>query len=637
MRPENNETNIYGEKMEECKLRKSLLILILTIFILTSAPVMAGGVSPWSASPIGNLSFNDKVVYFLDHTSNPVEGNWITLGHPFEGNRIQLPQSIKLTYEGTNHVTYEGVSGTLNKEEGESYTITYPSIPPYTTHPVYLPDEKVTMSFFGETGLGGENVDIYLIKVTSDSVYGLFDALQEEDGGNLNAIFQDTVDENYEKYSAELGPGGDLLEYDLGCLDAGQYLIVMVKQNDDESLTVLSSTAFLVTEYELCISSPSYIVKGNDLDISMTLEGASDEDDCTYGAVLIKEQAYKANINIDSDGTMDGTSVIINDLDVIDEFGINSSNYRSKLTKNELQTEIQTFIGEGKGSIAIGETGQSNLSLTAFDLPVGSYYLFVGAYSPGKGLVGLSQSELYIKSKGSSHKKDKDEIELNINTKIKEICQNYVSNGRRTKFDFENGDTPVNYVEFDPKKSAGSVTAIVEELKQRSSLASIDPEGEVYKHLNIQVGDDGFANSNNIENAVVGFKVNKGWINENNINKDTIALQHFNGNKWDSLDTEKVGEDGKNIYFEAATPGFSPFAITGENILGEMTGGNEEQSASSGEQQSDSELVMESEMPAKENENSILRIASFFIGFLVIIGIGAVIKKKADSKNEGKD
>ncbi|WP_440946581.1 TIGR04279 domain-containing protein [Methanosarcina sp. T3] len=605
---------------------------------MTSAPVMAGGVSPWNANPIGNLNFTDKVVYFLDHTSNPVEGNWITLGHPFEGNRIQLPQPIKLTYDGTNHVTYDGISGSLNKEEGESYTITYPSIPPYTTHPVYLPDEKVTMSFFGESGLGGENVDIYLIKVTSDSVYGLLDALQAGDVGNLNAIFQDTVDGNYEKCSAELGPGGDLLEYDLGCLDAGQYLIVMVKQNDDESLTVLSSTAFLVTEYELCISSPSYIVKGNDLDISMTLKGASDEDDCTYGAVLIKKQAYKANIEIDSDGTIDGTSVIVNDLDVIDEFDINSSNYRSKLTKNELQTEIQTLIGEGKGAIAIGETGQNNLSLTAFDLPVGSYYLFVGAYSPEKGLVGLSQSELYIKSKGSSHKDKKEEIEISINAKIREICQNYVTNGKRIKFEFENGATPVSYVAFDPKTTAGSITTIVEELKGRSALASTDPKGEVYKHLNIQVGDEGFANSKNIENAVVGFKVNKDWITENHVNTDTIALQHFDGDKWDSLNTEKIGEDGKQIYFEAETPGFSPFAITASKDSLEMgVAGEGEQSASSGEQQGNSELVMESEMLSKENGNSVLKIASFFIGFLVIIAIGAIIKKKADSNNEGKD
>ena len=54
------------------------------------------------------------------------------------------------------------------------------------------------------------------------------------------------------------------------------------------------------------------------------------------------------------------------------------------------------MIGEGNGSIAIGENGQKNLSLTAFDLPAGHYYLFVGAYRSGKGLAGLTQLELKL-------------------------------------------------------------------------------------------------------------------------------------------------------------------------------------------------------------------------------------------------
>jgi hypothetical protein len=32
------------------------------------------------AKSIGNLNFTDRVVYFLDHTNDPAEGNWITMG-----------------------------------------------------------------------------------------------------------------------------------------------------------------------------------------------------------------------------------------------------------------------------------------------------------------------------------------------------------------------------------------------------------------------------------------------------------------------------------------------------------------------------------------------------------------------------
>lgn len=650
--PETDESNRFNGNMEECKLRKSLLILILTIFILTSAPAMAGG-GKTDVNQLGNINFTDKVVYFQSHTSDPAEGNWITMGCPNEGRRVQLPQPIKLTYNGPKYVEYSGASGILNKDEEKSYTITYPSTDSYTTLPVYLPDEDLSMSFHGETGLEGENVDIYLFKVTSDCAYGLFDAFQAGDIENLNTLFQDSVEGEYEKYSTQLGDCGDLSDYGLGCLGAGQYCIVMVQQNDDGSMTVLSSTVFVVVESELYVSSPSSIEKGDELDISIT--GVTNENACTYGAVLIKEQAYKANIEINSDGTRDGTSVIVNDLDLIDEFDITSSNYRSKLTRNELQKEIQTLIGEGNGAIAIGESGQKKLSLTAFDLPVGCYYLLVGAYNPEKGLVGLSQMEVEIKSKGNSNgggnsgenKGGKGgsggaggSPEPAKNVKSKELCQQFVSNGHRIKFEFTKGATSVGYVEFNAKKTAGKITTIIEELKGKSPLTPTEPEGEIYKHLNIWVGNGGFANSNNIENAIVGFRVSKEWITENHINMDAITLQHFNGDQWDSLKTDKVDEDDEYLYFEAETPGFSPFAITAsKNILeiGEKTGDTEVQSTSDAGQQDNSGSVMESDMPSKETGKTGLRITSFFIGFLVIVLTGAIIKKKIDQNNEDGD
>nr|WP_255680201.1 TIGR04279 domain-containing protein [Methanosarcina sp. DH2] len=628
--------------MEVCKLRKSLLILILTVFILTSAPAMAGG-GKTDVNPVGAINFTDRVVYALDHTSNPDEGNWITIGCPYEGRRVEVPRPIKLTYSGPKYKKYGGASGTLYKDEDESYTITYPSTSRYCTHPVYLPGENVNMSFYGESCLEGK-VEIYLFKVSSGYAYGLFDAFKAGDIGNLGNLFHSNMEKgDYKKYSnVPLGNNGDLLDFDFGPQDAGEYCIVMIQENEDGSLTVLSATAFVVTEYELNVDAPLCIVKGEDLDISMNLEGAPEEIDYTYGAVLIREKAYKANIEINSDGTKNGTSVIVNEMDIIDEFDINSSNYRSKLTRNELQTEIQTLIGEGKGAIAIGEAGYNDLSLTAFDLPVGCYYLLVGAYSPEKGLVGLTQLEVEIKTKGSSNsndKKEKEKSEPSKNVKIKDLCQQFVSNGKRIKFDFSNGATSIGYVEFTSKKTAGTITATIEELKGKSSFASTDPEGEVYRHLNIRVGDGEFANSKNIENAIVGFRVSKEWITENHINMDTITLQHYSGDQWDSLETEKVGEDNKYIYFEAETPSFSPFAITaGKNILeiGEKTEGNNGQLTPNAGQQDSSELVMESEMPSKEKGNSGLKIASFFIGFLVIIAIGTIIKKKADPNNEDK-
>ncbi|HII81172.1 MAG TPA: PGF-pre-PGF domain-containing protein, partial [Methanosarcina sp.] len=45
----------------------------------------------------------------------------------------------------------------------------------------------------------------------------------------------------------------------------------------------------------------------------------------------------------------------------------------------------------------------------------------------------------------------------------------------------------------------GKTTTIVEELKNKSTLVSGLPSGEVYKFINIWVGNSGYATSKNIE------------------------------------------------------------------------------------------------------------------------------------------
>jgi methanogen extracellular protein (TIGR04279 family)/PGF-pre-PGF domain-containing protein len=514
------------------------------------------------------------------------------------------------------------------------------------------------MSFYGERALKGE-VEIYLFNSTLKTGRGILDALNANDVKSLDKLFISSADGRYRKYAATLGKNGDLLDYDFGPLDAGQYCIVMVQKNKDKSLTILSSTAFVVAEYDISVSPSNQIAKGRNLDISMNLKNAPDQDNCTYGAVLIKKQAYRADIKINSDGTRNGTSVIVNDIDLIDEFGINSSNYRSKFTRGELQTEIQTLIGEGNGALAIGEKGENKLSLTTFDLPAGNYYLFVGAYERGKGLVGLTQLLVDIKPKGISIKdnpvngnnensgngnndnsgngnsgnsgngNENGEItspEPVKNVKAKEFCYQYISKGKKICYSFVQKVTAIDYVKFDSKKEGGKVITIVEKLKGKSSLTNSEPKGKVYENVNIWVGDGKFANSQNIGNASVGFRVNNDWIVENHINTNSIVLQHFSDNKWTPLPTKEIKRDAKCIYFEAKTPGFSPFAITAEKNIITINKKPEIPKPSDLKPQNIDKIAAFSESLSQESVSSIFsKIASFFIGFLGIALLGGFI------------
>ncbi len=155
------------------------------------------------------------------------------------------------------------------------------------------------------------------------------------------------------------------------------------------------------------------------------------------------------------------------------------------------------------------------------------------------------------------------------NVEAKEISQTLIASGSPVKFDFPQKATPVLYLSFNSNKTTGKTTTIVEMLKGKSTLVSELPSGEVYKSLNIWVGNSGFATPNNIENAIVCFKVEKSWIQDKNIDMSSIALNKYNDGKWNPLSTNLSGEDETFLYFTAKIPGFSPLAITGKTTVKE--------------------------------------------------------------------
>jgi PGF-pre-PGF domain-containing protein len=151
------------------------------------------------------------------------------------------------------------------------------------------------------------------------------------------------------------------------------------------------------------------------------------------------------------------------------------------------------------------------------------------------------------------------------NVEKKELSQTFIASGQAAKFDFPQKATPVVSVSFDSKKTAGKTTTIVEMLKAKSTLVSGLPSDEVYKFLNIWVGNSGFATSKNIENSVVSFKVEKSWVQDKKIDKSSITLNRYSDKTWNQLPTSLSSEDDTYLYFTAQTPGFSPFAITGKS------------------------------------------------------------------------
>jgi len=86
---------------------------------------------------------------------------------------------------------------------------------------------------------------------------------------------------------------------------------------------------------------------------------------------------------------------------------------------------------------------------------------------------------------------------------------------------------------------------------------------KVYQYLSVDARN---LNSSEIKSSGISFMVEKSWLSANKINKTKVYLHRYVNGAWVKLATRYVREDGQNAYYTADTPGFSYFAITGEEV-----------------------------------------------------------------------
>jgi PGF-pre-PGF domain-containing protein len=138
--------------------------------------------------------------------------------------------------------------------------------------------------------------------------------------------------------------------------------------------------------------------------------------------------------------------------------------------------------------------------------------------------------------------------------------------GDNVSYSFENTLNPIININFTAKVSAGKVASKIEVLRNTSSMVDTTAPGKVYNNINIWVGNYGWATGNNIKDMTISFTVPLDWITSNNIDKGSIALYRYNDDSWGRLPTSVITRNENNITFTSSTPGFSPFAISGETV-----------------------------------------------------------------------
>lgn len=122
-------------------------------------------------------------------------------------------------------------------------------------------------------------------------------------------------------------------------------------------------------------------------------------------------------------------------------------------------------------------------------------------------------------------------------------------------------EVDVSRIAIKVKNIVTNVNISIQKLPRKPIEIKVIPPGKNYGYFEIS-GEN--IEDKDIEKVTIQFKVEKSWIDDNNIDVNTIKLNRYSEGKWSALTTVRIDEDGTYFYFEAESLGLSTFAITGE-------------------------------------------------------------------------
>jgi len=172
-----------------------------------------------------------------------------------------------------------------------------------------------------------------------------------------------------------------------------------------------------------------------------------------------------------------------------------------------------------------------------------------------QGLAGTKTVYLMVRDKAGLTSTASDSIMLENVTwseSVPEIAEN--ENG---SLDFTSYNIPTTKIIIVANGTVSNLVLNVGVLSGKPENVPA-PTVIVARYLEIKTQTSG----ENIDHAVIEFKLEKSWITANNIDENTVQLMRYK-NGWQPLPTRKIREDVNYVYYSAETPGFSVFAIGG--------------------------------------------------------------------------
>nr|WP_321498869.1 PGF-pre-PGF domain-containing protein [uncultured Methanolobus sp.] len=214
---------------------------------------------------------------------------------------------------------------------------------------------------------------------------------------------------------------------------------------------------------------------------------------------------------------------------------------------------------------AVSETGNYSIKVHVSN-PNGSIenqWYWLATPTPSQIISGGSSS-----SSSSSGSVSSGEDYKNI--LVKEVNMQILNKNVLTEFTFTEDNNPISSLEFTSSVNAGYVRMSLEVLSDRSSFVSEDPDDEVYCYVNINPDRTGL--DNKIGDTRIFFNVSQQWLDDNNIDADSVRLKLFGSYGWKTFPVKIISGSNSsensnlnsNVTFVSTTTGFGSFAITGK-------------------------------------------------------------------------
>jgi len=155
--------------------------------------------------------------------------------------------------------------------------------------------------------------------------------------------------------------------------------------------------------------------------------------------------------------------------------------------------------------------------------------------------------------------RDEDYFELIARAPVTVAIGAFVA-GENSSVDLSENGLPVQGLTFAPAASVENVSFSARVFESRPENVTEPSSIAVLSYLELTTT----APSESISSATINFAVERSWLEENGLAEDAIVLLRWADNGWENLPTTFTRRSETHAFYDAITPGFSVFAITGQ-------------------------------------------------------------------------